>query len=124
MKKIGFSIGTLLSVVLSSPVAAATQWEEGRCVVGGVATLQGLECAFGNIVSIVLALSGIVLFIMLLTGGFKYLTSGGDPKAVDAARNTLTYAIGGLVVLVLAYVVLLLIKTITGVNVTEFKVKN
>lgn len=89
---------------------------------GDVATLKYLETIFANVISIALAFAAIVLFVMFLVGGFKYLTSGGDPKALEAAKGTLTHAIAGLVVLVLAFLILQLIKTITGVDVTIFKV--
>jgi len=85
-----------------------------------VAQLQELETVFGNIVQALLALAGIVLFIMLLTGGFKYLTAGGDPKQVEAAQKTLTYAIAGLVLIALAYLILKLINVFTGVDVLNF----
>lgn len=91
-------------------------------VEGDVATLQYLETIFANVISVTLAFAAIVLFIMFLIAGFRYLTSGGDPKAVEAAKGTLTHAIAGLVILVLAFVILQLIRLITGVDVTIFKV--
>lgn len=100
------------------------QWT-GNCIggpQGDVATLQGLECAFANIISVVLGLAGIVVFVMFLIGGFKYLTAAGDPKAVESAKGTLTHAIAGVVILILAFVILVLIYNVTGVNVTQFKV--
>ncbi len=84
------------------------------------ATLQDLETVFGNLVTTLLALGGIVLFLMLLSGGFKYLTSGGDPKATEAAQKTLTYAIGGMVLLAGSYIILKIIENFTGANVTNF----
>jgi len=84
------------------------------------ATLKSLETIFSNLVTSLLALGGIVLFLMLLTGGFKYLTSGGDPKATEGAQKTLTYAIGGLVLLAGSYMILNIIKTFTGADVTNF----
>ncbi len=84
------------------------------------ATLSQLEVVFRNAVSAILALGGIVLFIMLLSGGFKYLTSGGDPKATEGAQKTLTYAITGVVVLAGAFLILKIISTITNVDITKF----
>ncbi len=89
---------------------------------GDVAQLRDLEGVFGNVVSVVLGLAGIVLFIMLILGGFGYITSGGDPKKVESARNTLTYAIGGMIFIALAYLILKFIEVFTGVPVTEFKI--
>lgn len=106
-----------------SPVYAAQDWANtAGCAVNEVATIKGFECLFSNFISVILAFAGIVLFIMLVTGGFRYLVSGGDPKAVEAAKGTLTQAIVGLVILVLAFLILKLIETITGVPITQFRV--
>ncbi len=86
------------------------------------ATIGELEILFGNAVTAVLGLAGIVLFIMLVMGGFKYLTSGGDPKGVAEAKSALTYAIGGIVLIALSFLILQLIKTITGADVTQFRI--
>jgi len=53
---------------------------------------------------------------MLIIGSFKLLTSGGDPKAVDAGKQTVTFAIIGLVVAVSAWLILSLVARFTGVE--------
>lgn len=87
-----------------------------------VATIADLGTVFGNVVKYALGFAGIVLFIMLLVGGFKFITSGGDPKAVEGAKKTLTYAIAGLIIILISFLILVLIQRITGVNVTNFTV--
>jgi hypothetical protein len=87
-----------------------------------VATLRSLEGIFENIVTVVLGLGGVVLFIMLIMGGFQFITAGGDPKAIEGAKKTLTYAIGGIVLLALSFLILRFISTFTGVDVTQFKI--
>ena len=86
------------------------------------AELSQLEDVFGNVVTSLLALGGIILFLMLLSGGFKYLTSGGDPKATEGAQKTLTYAIGGFVLLAGSFILLKIISTFTGADVTNFTI--
>ena len=86
------------------------------------AQISDLTIIFGNVVKVSLAIAGVVLFILLLSGGIKYITSGGDPKAAEGAQKTITYAIGGLVLVLLSYLVLVLIKTITGVDITQFEI--
>lgn len=87
------------------------------------APLSSLEFVFENVITSLLALGGIVLFVMLLTGGFKYLTSGGDPKALEGAKKTLTTAIGGLVMLVGSFLILKIIANFTGAeSITNFKI--
>ena len=122
--------------VFSSPVSAQTDWvtQDSRCVgpvgalwdlVGGatdVATIQGLECMFYNVLQVVVSLAGITFFVMFLNGGFQYLFSSGDQKQAAAASSTLTLAILGLVGVIASYLILNLIKTFTGVDVTQFKI--
>jgi hypothetical protein len=88
----------------------------------GIATIADLECIFGNVVRVALGLAGIVLFILLLVGGIKYITAGSDPKATEGAQKTITYAVGGLILILLSFLILVLIKAITGVDVTQFTV--
>ncbi len=84
--------------------------------------LNELETLFQNAVGAIISLAGIVLFILLVSGGIKYITSGGDPKAAEGAKKTITYAIGGLLVILLSYLVLVIIEKITGAKVTQFKI--
>jgi hypothetical protein len=86
------------------------------------APLSGLTLVFTNIVRAALALAGVVLFVLLLVGGIKYITSGGDPKATEGAQKTITYAIGGLLLILASYLILVLIWKITGVDVTKFAI--
>lgn len=115
-------ISTLFFLLFFAKTSSVyAQWGTG-CVVGDVATIKGVECAFANFISVILALAGIVVFIMFLIGGFRYLTSGGDPKALESAKGTLTHAILGLIVLVFAFLILVIIQAVTGVNVTQFRI--
>jgi len=87
-----------------------------------IARISDLEGVLERVVSYALGFAGIVLFILLIVGGFKYITSGGDPKAVEGAKKTLTSAIIGLVLILVSYLVLILISNITGVDVTDFNI--
>jgi len=87
-----------------------------------VAKISDLETLFGNIVGAALGFAGITLFVMLIVGGFRYITAGGDPKGVETAKKTIGNAIAGLVLVTLSFLTLQLIQNFTGVNVTEFKI--
>ena len=82
--------------------------------------LSDIEPIVANIIRSVVALGGIALFVMLVFGGIQYLTSGGDPEGVQKAKLTLTYAIIGIALFVIAWFTLLFIETFTGVKVTLF----
>jgi hypothetical protein len=86
------------------------------------ASLENLNIVFNNVVKVALGFAGIVLFILLLVGGIKYITAGSDPKAAESAQKTITYAIGGLVLILASFLILVLITAITGVDVTKFTV--
>lgn len=83
----------------------------------GVPQLQQL---IQRIINLSVGAAFIALTIMLLVSGFKYLTSGGDPKATQAAGQIITWAFLGIIFLILAWLILKLIETFTGVTLTQF----
>ena len=85
-------------------------------------SFSDLEIIVANIIRSVVALGGIAVFVMLVAGGLMYLTSGGNPESVQKAKNTLTYAVIGIALFVLAWFALLFIQTFTGVQTTIFTV--
>jgi hypothetical protein len=90
--------------------------------VGDPAKLSDLNKVFENVVSVALAFAGIVLFIMLIVGGFRYITAGGDPKGIEGAKKTLTYAIAGIVLVAVSFLLLNFIASFTGANITDFNI--
>ena len=50
------------------------------------------------------------------------ITSGGEPKAISAAHQTFTWALLGIVIMAVTWVIMLLIKAFTGIDVTTFNV--
>ena len=67
-------------------------------------TLQDFESRFiDGIIPAAIALAGLACFIYILIGGFKYLTAGGDDKALQSAKNTLTFAFIGLFLVIGSY---------------------
>jgi hypothetical protein len=115
----------LLLVSFSSPIMAQTAWTNylnTNCIeYGDVPTLNGIRCLFGNVLIVTLRLIGIGMFLMIVISGFKLLTASGDPKKADAAKSTLTMAVVGLVMAILAWFILALISQLTGVDVTQFR---
>lgn len=91
-----------------------------KCNIPDIPQISDLECIFGVVVSNLLALAGLIFFVMLMYGGYLYMTSGGSPDATARAKNTLTHAVMGLVAAVMCYSILLIIKLMTGANVTNF----
>jgi hypothetical protein len=66
---------------------------------------NGIGGLAANIVNIFSIVVGAVSVLMIIYGGFRYITSGGDSGRVGNAKNTLVYAIIGLVIVALAQVI-------------------
>lgn len=104
-----------LMVPLMVPVSASAQIQSGLCAgtnlsategngdcdnaAGATTKVNGLIKLVINLFSIVV---GVVSVIMIIIGGLKYITSAGDSNNVTSAKNTILYAIIGLVVVALA----------------------
>lgn len=101
-------------------------WKSSGCIqtINGVdiPTFKCLEVVFSNILTVAVSLAALALFVMLLIGGFKYLTSGGDQKATASAQQTMTYAIAGIALMALAFLIFRIIEYFTGVKVTIFSI--
>jgi hypothetical protein len=116
--RLQLSLMTAAAMILPSGASAQTgpQPWGGDCIEKEVATIQGLRCMVANILSVAVTAIGFAGFIMLIVGGFRYLISGGNSKGTETARNTITFAIIGLVVAISAFVILNLIAKFTGVE--------
>jgi len=75
---------------------------------GGEVT--GVAKLASDIILILTGVAGIVAFIFIIIGGFKFLTSSGDEKKLASATSTLTYAIIGLAVVILAFVIIKVVQ--------------
>lgn len=80
-----------------------------------IATLDCIGPLLQNIIGALLNLAGVVALFFIILSGYKYMTSGGDPKQLEGARHTLTYAIIGLVVVLLSAFIINSIADLTGV---------
>ena len=88
-------------------------WDD--CLDGaGVATLGCIPIVFNNLINAALVFAGIVALFFIIWAGFNMTTSGGDPKKVESAKSIMTYAIIGLVIVLLSFAILFFIGYITG----------
>lgn len=66
---------------------------------------SGLNTLLVKVVNIFSAVVGVIAVLMIIFGGLKYITSGGDSSNVSTAKNTIIYAIVGLVIVALAQII-------------------
>lgn len=60
---------------------------------------------FTTVVNILLFIIGAIAVVMIIVGGLRYILSGGNASSVTAAKNTILYAVVGIIVALLAYAV-------------------
>lgn len=63
------------------------------------------ESTFKTVIGLTFAIGGAVAVIMVVIGGFQYVLSNGDPQRAAKAKNTIIYAIVGLVVAISAFTI-------------------
>ena len=65
----------------------------------------GLVGMIQTIINVVLSIVGIIAVVVVIFGGFTYMTSAGDPGKITKAKNTIMYGIIGLIIALLAYAI-------------------
>lgn len=90
-----------------------------------IVTISCIPILFSRIIYWLFVLSGVVALFFIIYSGIKLITSSGDPKRVEEAKKTLLWAIIGLVVIFLSFMIVNLVADFTGVNcITEFGFTN
>lgn len=88
--------------------------------------LQGLE--IGNIVGgglrLILVIAALVFFFILVVGGIKWILSGGDKAHTEGARNQITAALVGLVIVFSAWAIASLLGTFFDINIFNLTLPN
>lgn len=109
-KFLGYFLGLLLCFVLVAPTVLAQLDIQGTLANTGAGIYNegevptdDLPVIVGRIINIVLSFLGVVMVIMIIIGGFKYMTAGGEKDGVEAGKKYLTNAIVGLIIILAAY---------------------
>lgn len=76
----------------------------GSCP-SGTSQTDKVNSLISDVINVFSVIVGIVAVIMIIVGGFHYITSGGSDEKVKKAKNTILYAIIGLVVVALAQII-------------------
>lgn len=114
VRNLKYKVSTLLTfyfLFFASPVYADNP---------GPAGVLQLQQLIQRLINIIVAFAFMAAIAMVAWGGIKYITSGGDPKSVGPAKDIITWALVGLLFLVIAIVVLRIIAAFTGVNILQF----
>ena len=74
--------------------------------------------------SLILIVAGVVFFFILVIGGVKWIMSGGDKAHTEGARNQITAALVGLVIVFSAWAIAKLIDSFFGINILQLNIES
>ena len=121
LKRITISATALTAILMPVALVGATAFAqadiEGSLCAGANLDVNDTSCSetagapdtvnrlIETIINIFSIVVGVTSVIMIIVGGFQYITSGGDSTKVTTAKNTILFAIIGLVIVALAQVI-------------------
>lgn len=91
---------------------------------GTIPSNVNLATIIGGVLQMLLLVAAVFFFVYLVIGGIKWIMSGGDKAKVEAARNQITHALIGLVVVFGAWIIASLVKTILGIDIFNPPIPN
>ncbi len=111
-KKIALSVGSAVSAMqlaamnayAITPIQTGTGW------------FTDIGVLINSVLRVVMVIAALLVFMYLILGGIEWITSGGDKGKTEKAREKITAAIVGLIVLAAAYAILTLVLKFLGFN--------
>lgn len=116
------AVGFAFVAIDPSTAAAAPKDDicKGVSITGGNCNDSGgIETVIRNIINIFSILVGVVAVVMIMVSGFKYVTSGGDSGKVKSAKDTLIYAVVGIVIVAFSQLIVQFVLKASTESVTD-----
>ena len=103
----------IMNVIMTSNVMAINVFTPcdpkapGNASASSVCKASGdsASAMIGNVINVSLTVLGMISVLMIVIGGIRYTTSNGDSSALKGAKDTILYAVVGLVVAIMAYAI-------------------
>lgn len=117
MKKTLATLGTTAAALLLAAQAQANEFdilpEDGAIQAGGDLTVADL---IASLINGAILISALAVLLYLILGGFQWLTSGGDKGKTEGARNKITSALIGLLIVVASWAIFNLVLRFFGLE--------
>jgi len=115
LTKLGISASSALA---SLPLASRMVFAQSDFRNTEIEPGQGFATSIGSLIngvlSFVMVIAALLVFGFLILGGIEWITSGGDKNKTESARNKITAAIIGLIILAASYAILLIVLNFLG----------
>ena len=107
------STGAISTAMVASTVFAA---DAIGTVTAGTGFAQDMGKLISSVLTIVMVVAILLVLLYLIMGGIEWITSGGDKGKTESARNKITAAIIGIIILAAAYALTTLVAYVLGFN--------
>lgn len=114
------AVGLMVTPLATSSVGAINPFERacsgenggeegeeggGSSSICGAAEQDKAPDIIKNVINLILTVLGMIAVIMIIIGGIRYTTSNGDASGIKGAKDTILYAVVGLIVAILSYAI-------------------
>lgn len=89
----------------------------GQTGIGGATGYRSIGQLISVILPNVYVIAGVILFLIFVFWGIRYLTSGGNPEETAKANKAITTALIGFVIVFASYWLIQIVQIITGLNI-------
>ena len=117
MKKLAKIFPGLMSLMALAVGQAASAQDDkfglGYAANVGLGT-QEIRAVAANVINVLLGILGILALIIVLYGGFRWMTSAGNEENVAAAKKTIGAGLVGLIIIFFAYAIVLFVFNVVG----------
>lgn len=77
---------------------------------------EGTGRIVGSIINLLMVVASLLALLYLILGGLQWITSGGDKNGMESARNKISHAIIGLIIVGAAWAIWVLVGNFLGIN--------
>ena len=114
MKKRLAQLGLAASGLAAFPMQAMAAIDTGEAINPGKGFATDIGSLINGALSFIMVIAALLVFLYLILGGIEWITSGGDKGKTENARNKITAAVIGLIILAASYAILLIILNFLG----------
>ena len=116
--KVSVSFLVVCLMLMALPVTAQVDWGIEYAAKVGLGTAEVRDVA-AKVVNTLLGLLGIVALIIILYGGFTWMTAAGSDEKIASAKKTIAAGIVGLIVIFFAYAIVMFVFNVVGGSLTS-----
>ncbi|HEX3081687.1 MAG TPA: hypothetical protein VHQ86_00365 [Candidatus Saccharimonadia bacterium] len=106
-------------LIAASPAASSAPSGAGAAIINGAGQACGSNCGSGDFAGLLKSAANVLTFLvgsvsvlMIIYGGFRYVISRGDSSQIKVAKDTILYAVVGVIVAIVAFAIVNFVATV------------